>query len=80
MVDISAAGLRVRSVVLVEEKTELEGTLILEGGERIHLRGKVVWASPPDHRGFLPAEFGLVLKTVPEAYLRALARLFADSE
>jgi len=78
VVDMSAAGLRVLSVAVLEPKSEVEGTLVLEDGDRIPLKAKVIWATPPDHKALVLAEMGLELQNVPETYLRALARLFAE--
>ncbi|MBI3182366.1 MAG: PilZ domain-containing protein [Myxococcales bacterium] len=75
---MSATGIRLRTVAMLEAKTEFDGALVLEDGSRIPLRAVVVWMTPPDHRGFVPSELGLELKNVPEAYLAALARLFAE--
>jgi hypothetical protein len=78
VVDLSAVGMRIQSLVLLPPQTVVEGELVLPDGERLALKGEVVWSNPPDHRNYLPAELGLELVDVPDAYLSALARLFAE--
>ena len=78
VVDLSATGMRVRSVAVIPRNTELEGTLILPDGEPVQIVGTVVWARPPDHLHSVPAEFGVRLNDVPDTYFSALVRLFAD--
>ena len=78
MVDLSATGLRIQCLALLSPQSVIEGTLVVDEQVKIRLKGVVVWTSPPDHRGFIPAEFGLELTEVPEQYLTALAGLFAD--
>ncbi|MHB8872929.1 MAG: PilZ domain-containing protein [Myxococcaceae bacterium] len=78
VVDLSATGLRIQCLALLTPQSVIEGTLVIDEKTSIRLKGVVVWTSPPDHRGFVPAEFGLELTEVPEVYLRALARLFAE--
>jgi hypothetical protein len=76
---MSAGGLRIRSVALLQPDAEIEGTLVLSDST-ILLKGVVAWMIPPDHAGFIPAEIGIELSDVPEAYLSALAGLFADQD
>jgi|SRR5579871_916049 len=78
VVDLSAAGMRIQSVVVLQPKTEVEGSLVLEDGSTIPLKGMVVWATPPDHRAFVLAEVGIELQSVPDVYLQALTKLFAE--
>jgi hypothetical protein len=78
VVDLSAAGMRIQSVAVLEPRTEVEGKLVLDDGTIIPLKGVVVWSTPPDHRAFVLAEVGLELQAVPEQYLAALTRLFAE--
>ena len=78
VIDLSAAGMRIQSVAVLEPKTEVEGTLVLDDGVRIPLKGVVIWSTPPDHRAYVLAEIGLELQAVPESYLAALATLFAE--
>jgi hypothetical protein len=79
VVDLSAIGMRVQSVLLLPVDTELEGTLVLPDGERLVLKAIVVWATAPDHVAYVPAEMGLELRDIPERYLQAVAHLFADA-
>jgi PilZ domain len=76
--DLSATGIRVRTVAVIPRTTDLEGTLILPNGEQVALHGRVVWATPPDHLRKVPGEIGIELRDVPERYFSALARFFAD--
>ncbi len=76
--DLSAVGMRIQSLVLLPPQTLVEGELQLEDGKTIALKGEVVWSAPPDHRNYVPAEIGLELMDVPQAYLDALASLFAE--
>jgi hypothetical protein len=78
VVDLSATGMRVRSVAVIPRDTELEGTLILPNGDKVDIVGTVVWSRPPDHLHSIPAEFGVQLRDVPDTYFSALVRLFAD--
>lgn len=79
MVDLSATGMRVRSLVRLQRLEELDAQLVLRDGSKVAVHGRVVWTQESsDAPG--PAEFGLELSQVPEAYFTALAALFADSE
>lgn len=78
VVDLSAVGMRVQSLLVLPEGAELEGVLLLPGGEQLPVKGEVVWTLAPDHVNRVPAEMGLELLDVSEAYLKALAGLFAD--
>jgi len=78
IIDLSAIGVRVRSVAVIPRNTDVEGTVILPDGERIPLRGRVVWSTPPDHLRDVPSEFGIELTDVSERYLSTLVRFFAD--
>lgn len=78
VVDLSATGMRVRTLAVIPRNTELEGKLILPTGDVVDLRGTVVWSRPPDHARNIPAEFGMQLREVPESYFSALVGFFAD--
>lgn len=78
VIDLSAVGMRVRSLVLLAPMTVVDGALLLEDGCRIPLQAEVVWSRPPDHTTYVPAEMGLELLAPSEMYLRALAELFAE--
>jgi hypothetical protein len=79
VVDLSAAGMRIQSVAVLATRSEVEGELVLDDGQRITLKGTVIWSTPPDHRALVLAEVGIELQAVPESYLQALATLFADA-
>ena len=77
--DLSAVGMRLRSLVMLNPTTLVEGSLVISESERITLKGEVVWNSPPDHENFVLAEVGVQLLDAPQEYLEALARFFADT-
>jgi hypothetical protein len=76
--DLSAVGLRIRSIAILTPRSDLEGKLVLEDGTAIPLKVTVVWMTPPDHARNVLSEIGLALREVPENYRQALAGLFAD--
>ena len=78
VVDLSAVGLKVQSVALLAEGAVVTGTLVLPGGSRLVLSGRVIWCKAPDHARHALAEIGIELVDPPELYLRSLAELFAD--
>lgn len=79
VLDLSATGLRIRSVAVIQPGLEFDGTLVLQDGKTITLPVRAVWSRPPDLAGYLPGEVGFELLEVPEAYHTAVAKLFADS-
>ncbi len=80
VVDLSATGLRIRCVAVLEKNLEFEGTLVLQDGKQIPLPVRVVWIRLPDHAGYLPGEVGFELLQVPNEYHSELARLFAEAQ
>lgn len=78
VLDLSIAGLRVRSVARVQEGAELQVTLSGPRGEKVPLSVEVKWVNPPQIEGGL-VEFGLSLLAVPQPYHQLLADLFADA-
>lgn len=78
VIDLSATGLRIRCLAEIALGTVIDGTLRLRAGDAIRLRGAVVWSQPADHRAYEPAEIGIELQEVPDAYLELVAQLFAD--
>lgn len=80
VIDLSATGLRIRSLVRLQRHTEIEATLQLHDGSKIALHGKVIWVAADSKITAGPTEFGLELEDVPREYFTALATLFADSE
>ncbi len=79
VVDVSATGMRVRSVVVLAPNSELEGALVLEDGRQIPVAAVVVWTAPAELAGAGLSEFGLELVRPSEQYLAAIAQLFADA-
>lgn len=80
MVDLSATGMRVRSLVVFDIEASVETTLVLPDNRRIPLRGQVVWRNLPAFELGTPGEFGMELTEPPAEYLSALAGLFADED
>jgi hypothetical protein len=80
VIDLSATGLRIRCVAVLEAGLQFDGALELPGGERLKLPVRVVWTRPPDHAGYVPGEVGFELIEPPVEYHQAVARLFADSD
>ena len=78
--DLSATGLRVQSIAVLNVDTQLEGELEMEEDRRVKLKCEVIWANPPDHAGFVPAEMGLALIDPPAEYIELLVKLFAHVE
>lgn len=78
MLDLSATGLRIRTLAILPKHTEVEATLVLPDGQHLRLNGKVKWFSAPDHARGVQAELGLQLRDVPDAYLQALARILSE--
>ncbi len=80
VVDLSATGLRVRCLAVLQQGTEVEGKLILPDESELSLKATVVWTSPPDHSIQMLGEVGLQLVEPPPEYHRALAELFASDD
>lgn len=79
VLDLSATGLRIRSVAVVPTGLEFEGTLVLQDGNIITLPVRAVWCRAPDLAAVVPGEVGFELIAPPPAYYAAVARLFADA-
>lgn len=80
VVDLSATGLRIQCILVLDPHLKLDGTLLLPDGQKLALKGEVMWTTPPDHVAYLPAEIGLQLIDPPAEYHAMLARLFAEAE
>jgi hypothetical protein len=78
VVDLSAAGMRIRSLAQLEAQSTIEGQLILGDGRSIAVRGIVTWTQAATLPGFDRAEMGLQLVDVSDEYLNAVAELFAQ--
>lgn len=78
-VDLSAVGMRVRSMVELALDSQFEGILVLEDGRRVPVQGTVVWRAPSQVPGFTASEIGIELDDPSEAYLNVVASLFAAS-
>ena len=77
VVDLSAAGMRVRTMALIPLESVIDLT-VEHLGRHIPVRMTVIWAEPPDfHVGGL-GELGLQLAEVSETYLKLAAELFAN--
>ena len=79
VVDLSAAGLRIECLAVLAPLSTVEGTLTHEG-KPLKVRAVVIWAEPPDHASFLPAEVGLELLDTSTEYLALVATLFAEDD
>ncbi|HLT29963.1 MAG TPA: PilZ domain-containing protein [Myxococcaceae bacterium] len=79
VVDLSAVGLRIRTVLDLPKDSQIEAALQLEGGRTIPIRARVVWVNPAQHLEKVPAELGLELSEVSEDYTRLVAELFAEA-
>lgn len=78
MLDLSATGMRIRTMALIPEETVLE--VVLEtGGRRIAVRAAVIWSEPPSFDVGELGEMGLQLVEASEEYLQLAAELFADA-
>lgn len=80
VVDLSATGLRIQCVAVLEARAEINGELEFPDGASVPLNAVVVWTTANDNAGLLPSEVGLELIDPPPAYHVALAKLFADEE
>lgn len=78
VVDLSAVGLRIRTVLEIPVGQEVEGALLLDEGMAIPFKARVAWCSPPEHLAQVPAEVGLELTEVSEVYSGLVAELFAQ--
>lgn len=78
--DLSATGLRVRCLAVLQQGTEVDGKLVLPNGSELKMKATVVWTSPPDHSIRMLGEIGLQLVDPPPEYHRALAELFASED
>jgi len=79
VLDISATGMRVRTLAVLPTGLELETRLRLEDGSMMPLRAVVVWAASPEEAGPGQHEFGLELVNPSQDFLEVLAHLFATT-
>ena len=77
MVNISATGMCIRSMLSLSPQSLVEGTLSFGNGRVVSLKAIVKWSTPRDYERAKPAEMGLELLEIPEEYLAGLAELFA---
>ena len=78
VVDLSATGLRIRTLAIIPRHTELEGSLELPDGRKVAVKGTVMWFTPPDHARGIAAEMGVQLKDASAEYLALVAAFFAE--
>jgi hypothetical protein len=76
VLNMSATGLRVRTVLLLHPGQPFEGVLE-HGGREIAVQGFVIWADPPEFDLDRPGEAGIALVDVSHDYFALLAELFA---
>jgi hypothetical protein len=79
VMDLSATGMRVRTLAVVPTGTELGAQLQLEDGTLVPVRFAVVWTARPEEAGPEENELGLEMLDVSQAYLDAVALLFAEA-
>jgi hypothetical protein len=77
--DLSAIGMRIRSVAVLSEEAIVEGKLETEG-MLIPVKAQVIWCKPPGESLGGRAEIGLKILDPSETYLALVASLFADDE
>jgi hypothetical protein len=78
VVDLSANGLRLQCLLMLDKDSEVSGTLVFPDGKRLEIQGTVVWTADPVFEHHVPAELGIELSSVSQEYLDALASLFAE--
>lgn len=78
MLNVSATGMRIRSKLSLSPRSVVEGRLNFGNGRIVPIKAVVVWNTPRNYELSKPAEMGLELLEVPEAYLAGLAELFAE--
>jgi hypothetical protein len=76
--DISPTGVFVRSTHIPEVGATISFLLLLSGGQKLPLSGKVVrtYRVPANLRLYIASGFGVRLSAAPEEYFQLLARLF----
>lgn len=79
VVDLSAVGMRIRTVLELPKDSEVEAALLLGENISIPIRARVVWVKAADHLAQVPAEIGLELIEISDAYSHLVAELFADA-
>ncbi len=79
LVDLSLTGLRLQTRAPLSAGHELEGTLILDDGQPVELRGRVAWVKPVDLAPEGGSEAGIELRECPERYREAVTRYFAEA-
>ena len=77
VLNLSATGMRVRTMALLPMDSVIEAVLEPEG-RAIPVAGTIVWAEPPNFKLGVLGEIGLQLSEPPQAYLELIADLFAS--
>ncbi len=75
--DVSATGMRITTLAVLQPGIELSLELPLEGDRSIPLRARVVWAEPPEPARQKLGSAGLDLISPPAEYLTWVAGVFA---
>ena len=78
VINLSANGLRIRTMALLEPEIVLDA-VIEHAGREFAVRASVIWSDPPNYELGVLGEFGLQLIEPTEQYLKLAAELFADS-
>jgi hypothetical protein len=77
VMDLSIIGMRIRCSRAAPEGAGFTGELLFEDRPTIRVQGRVAWRSASAQAGWKPAEVGVELSQVPEAYAHMVAELFA---
>lgn len=77
VLNLSATGLRVRTMALLAVDSVLDAVVDPEG-RAIGVSATVVWAEPPNFKLGVLGEIGLQLEEPSQAYLELIADLFAS--
>ena len=78
VLDLSASGMRVRTMALFEPESVIEA-FIERAGKRIVVKAIVIWMEPADFDLGQLGEMGLQLNDASEEYLQLVTDLFAES-
>ena len=77
MLDLSASGMKVRTMALIPLESVID-VVIEHSGRLVPARMTVVWVEPPNFDVGELGEIGLQLSEVSEPFLQLAAELFAN--
>jgi hypothetical protein len=78
VLDLSANGLRVRTMAVLQAESTIDAAIEREG-KLIPVKATVIWAEPPNFDLGQLGEMGLQLNDVSEDYLQLVTDLFAET-